>query len=145
MRAFDQVSRSLHPLHVERPVERVDVARHPWRTDLGLKNAIFIGLGSRGVPGVELRVGMLRRQHTNRSRKGAVERAVQVFRGNGRLQFDGGHLGARVNAGISPSATLRQDALPGNVLNCVRKFTLDRWLLGLNLPAAKVRAVICDG
>ena len=147
MLADDARRRLLKRRQVQRPFNSVDKAGLPRRTDrsgewIGHHHAVLIHLGDGTMPRVKLGVNDLGREHSDCSRQGPVQCADQVRCGNTRGEADGCDLRQRVDAGICPARTLRQNCLAGDAMNCLRELTLESGQLRLHLPAVKIGAVI---
>ncbi len=86
-----------------------------------------------------------RLQNADRGRQGPVQGAVQVFRRNGRLQSETGHLGQRMDAGVGASRALGQGRFAGDMAKRRLQLALDGTFAGLHLPAVEIGAVVGQG
>lgn len=71
-----------------------------------------------------------------------IQRDLQILRRNRRLERETRNLRERMDAGVSASRALRQNAFACDAFDRVAKRALNRRPLRLNLPAAKIGSVI---
>lgn len=143
--ANDERCSVLHLVYVERPVEGVDVAREPRRANLSAKDAVLIGFRADAVARVEVGRGVFSVVDSDGAGKCPVEGAEQVGRRDRRGEFDGGDLGAGVDAGIGAPASLRENGFSGDAFDGGRELALDSSVAGLDLPAVEIGSVIGEG
>src|ERR1035437_5579902 len=78
-------------------------------------------------------------------RKGAVEGAAEIFRGDGRPEGEACHLREGMNAGVGATGAWGERRFAGDPAESCLQLSLDGALSGLNLPAAVIGAVVGEG
>ena len=67
---------------------------------------------------------------------------MEVGRGDRGHEAERGYLALGVNSGIGAAGTLGEDSFAGDAVDGVGEFALDGRLVGLNLPAMEVCAIV---
>jgi hypothetical protein len=81
----------------------------------------------------------------NGGRQGAIEGALEIFRGDAGLKDEAGDLCEGVNAGVGSSRALGQRGFAGYAVKGGLELALDGGISRLNLPTVKVGAVVGEG
>jgi hypothetical protein len=106
------------------------------------KDAVFVGLAEGRVAGVEGGWNFFAGEDADGVWEAMVEGALEVDGGDGRGEGEAGDLGESVDAGVSATGALGQNALSGDAEEGVGEQTLDGRQDGLDLPAVVGRAVV---
>ena len=135
----------LELVQVQPPWAGVHVASQKGRAEVLAKDPVFVSLRHRRVPRMKCVGHRARLQHTNRSRKSTIQRAMQILGRNRRAQCEARHLGQCVNPRVGTAGALRQRRLPANPPQRGLQFALNGRQPRLHLPALEVSPVISQG
>src|SRR4029077_10871154 len=113
-----------------------------WRNDCAAIDRIHVGLRLSHPPRMEIRLDLLRFANTNRRRQESVTAAMELLGREFRMRPETYDLPPGVNARIGPAGALDIQAFLRELLDHVGQGALNCGLAGLDLPAAKIGAVI---
>lgn len=140
--ADDECSGALHFVEVERPIERIDVAGEPGRTDFSPVDSVLVSFCADAVSGVEVRRCVLGVEDADGGGECAIEGAEQVRRRDERSELEGCDLSAGMDAGVGASAALRENMFVGDACDGGGDLALNGRLSRLDLPAVEISAVV---
>ena len=143
MRAHYAFGRPDHCLLIHRIRIVINVARQKRRANTSATDAIAISFRLGRVPRVKIiwhvRIYSI---HSHRRWQHIVQRDDEILLRYRALNLYRGNLRQRVDSGVGPSRSLRQDIFARQPLQAIGERALYRPQSGLNLPAVKIRAVI---
>ena len=130
-------------VQLHRPPERPALLER--RADAAPQDAVAVGTRGRREARVEVRRGLVRRDHRDVGRQRRVQRLRRAGRRRAAGDANARDLSGRVHAGVGPS---RDRELPPARVDAVERLAqnaLDRALARLARPAAKPGAVVLQG
>ena len=142
MGAHELLRRRLHPCLVQMFRHTGIIRRIEWRINGVIVDAVKIGLGVGGIPGVEVLRHHPRRQHPDVRGQVLVQRQRQLFRWDAGVGVEIEHKAQRVHARVGAAAALDVGPSTKHRFQGILKRRGDTAPVGLHLESAVIRAVV---
>ena len=131
---------------IERRAAGPDVGGEHGGTDVCVvvagEDAVLVGFSQRAVAGVEVFGDGFDGEDADACGECAIQCVMEVCRGDGDGEREGGDLGESVDAGVGAARALGEDGFAGDALDGLREGALNGGEIGLDLPTVVRGSVV---